>query len=471
MQNLIKTLFLVFISHLSIAQFGINTDGSPPHSSAQLDVKSTTKAFYPPRMTTGQKNAIVSPQAGATVYDITLGQLSFYNGSSWVAASGGGLSLPYNQAVSQFTGYDGGLFKVTNTLPTISGEAVAINGTITGGDGFAIRAMATNTNGSNTAAIYATNSSTNSNGQGVFGSHAGGGSGIYGSSTSGFGVLGSSQLGTGVKAYGKDFGVSASSAYGIGVSGESLNASGKGVIGIANGSFSTGVRGETSGTDSKGVYGYANGSEGVGVRGYSLYYTGVQAESNNGIGLYASSVNNYAIITNFGNVGIGVSAPTTILDIKSRMRIRHSNETSGIYLDGTTNTYEGFVGLETDNLTGIYGFNGAAWAVKMDNTTGEWLATKGLSVGGGSKMNKIIRAAVPFDIPSVSAGGVLSLAFPVADAQVGDQVLVSGSGNLYSVVFGNCFVSVPGNVNVFFINGTNTAYDAPLMTYYFTLIR
>lgn len=182
-------------------------------------------------------------------------------------------------------------------------------------------------------------------------------------------------------------------------------------------------------------------------------------------------MNNYALITNSGNVGIGVSDPTTILDVKSRVRIRNSAETSGVYFDGTTDTYEGFVGLETDNLTGIYGFNGAAWAVKMDNTTGEWMATKGLSVGGGSKMNKIIRAAVPFDIPSVSAGGVLSIAFPVTDAQVGDQVLISGSGNLYSVVLGNCYISVAGNINVFFINGTNTAYDPPLMTYYFTLIR
>jgi hypothetical protein len=448
MKNLTFILFLFLSISTTYAQVGINADNSAPHSSAQLDVKSTTKAFYPPRMTTAQKNAIASPQAGAVVFDNTLNQLSFYNGSSWVAAAGSGLTLPYNQSASAFTGYEGGLFKVTNTLPTNSGEGVAINGTITGGDGWAIRAMATNTSPFLTAAIYATNASTNNNGYGIWGSHNGGGPGIEGSSFSGIGVKGT----------GGSHGIKGTGNYGV--------------FGEGTGSYPVGVRGEATGDYAIGVSGLANGSIGaVGVSGFSTNGLGGEFRSYNSVGLIASSTNNYALITTGGNVGIGVSEPTTILDIKSRMRIRHSAETAGVYFDGTNDTYKGFVGLETDNLTGFFGFNGAYWGAKMDNTTGEWMASKGLSVGGGSKMNKIIRAAVPFDIPSVSAGGVLSLAFPVTDAQVGDQVLVSGSGNLYSVVFGNCFVSVPGNVNVFFINGTNTAYDAPLMTYYFTLIR
>lgn len=105
MKTILKTLLFISLAKFSIAQVGINADNSAPHSSAQLDVKSTTKAFYPPRMTTAQKNAIVSPQAGAVVFDNTLNQLSFYNGTSWVAAAGSGLVLPYNQSVSQFTGY------------------------------------------------------------------------------------------------------------------------------------------------------------------------------------------------------------------------------------------------------------------------------------------------------------------------------------------------------------------------------
>jgi hypothetical protein len=52
-------------------------------TSAALDVASTTKAFYPPRMTTVQKNAIVSPQAGAVVFDTDLQTLCSYNGTAW----------------------------------------------------------------------------------------------------------------------------------------------------------------------------------------------------------------------------------------------------------------------------------------------------------------------------------------------------------------------------------------------------
>jgi len=55
-----------------------------PNASAQLDISSTTKGFLPPRMTTTEKNAIASPASGLQVYDTTLNQMSYYNGSSWI---------------------------------------------------------------------------------------------------------------------------------------------------------------------------------------------------------------------------------------------------------------------------------------------------------------------------------------------------------------------------------------------------
>ena len=60
--------------------------GLNPLVSGALQVESTTQGFYPPRMTTTQKNAISSPQAGCTVFDITLNGLSFYDGTGWVTA-------------------------------------------------------------------------------------------------------------------------------------------------------------------------------------------------------------------------------------------------------------------------------------------------------------------------------------------------------------------------------------------------
>jgi hypothetical protein len=52
--------------------------------SAILDIKSTAKGFLPPRMTTTQKNAIVTPAAGLQVYDATVNFPSFYNGTVWI---------------------------------------------------------------------------------------------------------------------------------------------------------------------------------------------------------------------------------------------------------------------------------------------------------------------------------------------------------------------------------------------------
>lgn len=52
-------------------------------NSAILQADSTTQGFLPPRMTTIQKNAIVSPAIGLMVFDTTLNRPCFYNGI-WV---------------------------------------------------------------------------------------------------------------------------------------------------------------------------------------------------------------------------------------------------------------------------------------------------------------------------------------------------------------------------------------------------
>ena len=74
----------------SVFKFGITASGvvvigtASPNASAILQTDSTTKGFLPPRMTTTQKNAITTPPAGLQVYDTTLNQMSYYNGTTWV---------------------------------------------------------------------------------------------------------------------------------------------------------------------------------------------------------------------------------------------------------------------------------------------------------------------------------------------------------------------------------------------------
>ena len=57
--------------------------GTGINASSQLEVRSTTKGFLPPRMTTTQKNAIATPAAGLVVYDTTLGKLCVRGAAAW----------------------------------------------------------------------------------------------------------------------------------------------------------------------------------------------------------------------------------------------------------------------------------------------------------------------------------------------------------------------------------------------------
>lgn len=55
-------------AHAKAQGVAINTDGQQPDPSAMLDVKSTNKGLLIPRMTSAQRNAIVSPAKGLLVY-------------------------------------------------------------------------------------------------------------------------------------------------------------------------------------------------------------------------------------------------------------------------------------------------------------------------------------------------------------------------------------------------------------------
>jgi len=61
----------------------VNIGGTTQTSSAMLEVRSTTRGFLPPVMTTTQRNAIASPAAGLTVYDSTTNKLNYNNGTTW----------------------------------------------------------------------------------------------------------------------------------------------------------------------------------------------------------------------------------------------------------------------------------------------------------------------------------------------------------------------------------------------------
>jgi hypothetical protein len=72
---------LLFVNAYSFSQVGIGT--TTPNASAELDVTSTTKGFLPPRMTTTERNNIVSPTTGLQIYNISTNTNDFWNGDIW----------------------------------------------------------------------------------------------------------------------------------------------------------------------------------------------------------------------------------------------------------------------------------------------------------------------------------------------------------------------------------------------------
>jgi uncharacterized protein (TIGR02145 family) len=81
-------LLLFGCSVLAQKQQKLGTNSNSIHSSAVLELESTTRGLLPPRMTNSQKTSISSPASGLIVWCTdcgTNGEMQFYNGNSaWV---------------------------------------------------------------------------------------------------------------------------------------------------------------------------------------------------------------------------------------------------------------------------------------------------------------------------------------------------------------------------------------------------
>jgi large repetitive protein len=81
---LFSLLSFILVSVSSMAQVAINNDGSVPNTSAMLDVKSTSMGMLVPRLTTVQRDAILSPATGLLVFNTSTGAFDYYTGTAWL---------------------------------------------------------------------------------------------------------------------------------------------------------------------------------------------------------------------------------------------------------------------------------------------------------------------------------------------------------------------------------------------------
>jgi Chaperone of endosialidase len=87
MKQFLFTIITTTLISMAYAQnVGIGT--TTPNSSAILDVSSTTKGMLMPRMSTTQRNAIVSPAQGLTILNTDDKCIDIYDGTNWIKNCG-----------------------------------------------------------------------------------------------------------------------------------------------------------------------------------------------------------------------------------------------------------------------------------------------------------------------------------------------------------------------------------------------
>jgi len=85
--NCLAVLGVILFPVLGFSQgVGINSQGAAPHSSAGLDVNFTDKGLLPPRLTTAQRDSIVSPAIGLQVFNTTTACFEVYFATGWKPA-------------------------------------------------------------------------------------------------------------------------------------------------------------------------------------------------------------------------------------------------------------------------------------------------------------------------------------------------------------------------------------------------
>jgi hypothetical protein len=91
-KKLLIAALIMGCTKASAQSFAINTTGAAADNSAILDITSTSKGMLVPRVSTAQRTAIASPAKGLMVYDSTVNQFAYYNGTAWQLLNAGASS-------------------------------------------------------------------------------------------------------------------------------------------------------------------------------------------------------------------------------------------------------------------------------------------------------------------------------------------------------------------------------------------
>lgn len=409
---------LLLCNLLSLNSFaqsvGINDDDSNPNTNAILDIKSTTKGFLIPRMTTSQRStfsaSLGTGDAAMLVYDTDESQFYYWSGAAWTAISASAIKviqdadgdtkiqveesadediIRFDLGGSEYFRMEAGRVKISNTGNSlIIGEDAGLS------DDFSSRK---NTFLGAYAGGYSTGSENLAAGYLAM-------RGSSGNTTGSYNVVLGSQAGSNM--------TSASANVFIGQSSGLNTSTGGNNIGIGRAS----LNGNTTGTDNIVLGTYAlrstnTGSNNIALGSFSLK-DNASGDSNIGIGQYALEKNT----AGYGNIGLGSNA----------LRLTTGNNSIALGVGAGRNTGSG----------GVFIGNAAG-----ENETGD----NKLYIDNSNTTTPLIYGDFSSNIlkihGSLSVGDAFT--FPITDGTNGQFLTTDGSGQLsWSTV------SIPTNTSI-----------------------
>ena len=348
--TLIIASFLIGLS--TYAQVGIGT--TSPDASSAIDVTATDKGFLMPRMTTVQKDAIVTPADGLQVYDTDTKSVWTYDGAAWKEGVGGAGKFvdgatPDIAYYAESVGIGRDNFatsihklwvqgdKNTDGISTTAKIVANYAGTGTSTATYGLATEANNTSSGTVTSASGTLSAVNNNAAGTI--------------TNGFGawnyIINNGTIGNGYGSYGVIYNQNGGTiTYGLGAVGSIENSAGAQVDNAYLGDFS--VTNDGTITNLYGAYFEYYGSS-TATNSYAIYVDGTFNKGTTANYSIYSVPNIDSYIE--GNVGFGIDAPLQKVHINGVMRLEPLAAAPAGAL--------GDLYVGTDNK--LYFHNGTAW--------------------------------------------------------------------------------------------------------------
>ncbi len=80
-----------FMPEIIKSQVLISAAPGTPASTSIVDITSTTKGLLIPRMSTTERNAIVTPATGLMIYNTVTSAFNYWSGTAWIAMAAGNI--------------------------------------------------------------------------------------------------------------------------------------------------------------------------------------------------------------------------------------------------------------------------------------------------------------------------------------------------------------------------------------------